>query len=173
MRRPSTIGTKSIAWPYPSAWRRCLLFIAQDAFEPQTWEEVLSKAEERAEARLMQRLEPILNDMTSTTRSLTKSETERRLDSAWPEWRQYESEMIEVLNQHPTLANDPEKLAELATPGAVKESKAYKRALETLRAKEGAARVSGPGTGVQATPSPQKARTFNEAYIEAKRALGR
>jgi hypothetical protein len=142
-------------------------------WQPQTWDEVMAKAEERAEARVMQRLQPLLETQVGELQQMKRSDTERKLDESWPEWRNYESEMMDILKKHPSLRDDPVTLAELATPQSVKESRMYKKALESLQAKQKASTVSGAGNaGVQSATTPSQATSFHEAYLAAKRAMG-
>ena len=145
---------------------------AQENWEPKSWNELLDRADARAEERIMQKLAPVINPMMEELKTVKKSETQRKLDDAWPEWRQYESEMVDVLKKHPTLADDPVTLAELATPNDIKESKAYKKALNTLNKKATSSKVS-TSSGVKSdTNTSAKATSFHEAYLKAKRTVG-
>ena len=146
---------------------------SQENWEPKSWNELLDRADERAESRIMGRLAPVLNPMMEELKTVKKSETQRTLDAAWPEWRQYETEMVEVLKKHPTLHDDPLTLAQLATPTDVKESRAYKKALDTLQKKVSSSKVA-TSSGVKSdnNSSSSKATSFHEAYLQAKRTMG-
>ena len=145
---------------------------AQENWEPKSWNELLDRADARAEERIMQKLAPVINPMMEELKTVKKSETERKLDAAWPEWRQYETEMVDVLKKHPTLADDPVTLAELATPNDIKESKAYKKALNTLNKKVDSSKVvTSPGVKAD-TNTAKRPMSFHESYIQAKRQIG-
>ena len=143
---------------------------SSEDWQPNTWEDVMSKAEERAYQRFVREVQPTLKDVQSVRR--TQIETD--LDKHVPEWRQYEDEMTEMLTAHPTLANDPVKLAKLALPEALLESKAMQAALKKLDAKQKGAGVSKGSTA--AVPDigadiPRQKRTFNDAYKIARQKV--
>ena len=145
---------------------------SQENYEPKSWEEVLSRAEQRAESRVLETLKPVLDPMLAELKSVKKSETERKLDSEWAEWRQYENEMIDVLKKHPTLANDPTLLAMVATPKEVRDSKMYKKALDTMNSKKQSAKVATTGGAKAQNTTNARATSFSEAIANAKRQLG-
>lgn len=144
---------------------------ADPNWQPNQWEEVIGRAETRAVDKIMQELGPTLNSTMNELKSLKKERTERILDDRIPEWRNYETEMIRNLEQHPTLANDPVKLAELSMPDEVKKGRAYKKAMDELSKKSNSSKVATTQS-VKAESSQTKANTMNEAYIQAKRMLG-
>jgi len=140
-----------------------------DEWEPQTWDDVIAKAEERAYSRFMGEMQPLLQEV----RGVKKTQIEKDLDAHVPEWRQYEDEMTETLRAHPTLANDPVKLARIALPDEVLQSKAMQAALKKLQAKKQGASVSG-GSTTQAAPAgakPNRKMTFNEAADWARQQV--
>ena len=136
---------------------------------PQTWDEVLAKAEERAEHRVLSRLAPVLDDVRATKRA----SIEKLLDESVPEWRQYEDEMREMMTEHPTLVRDPVKLAKLAIPESVQNSRAMQAALKKLEAKTQAASMSSGSTTTKAAEAgiPDRPMSFSEAVDFAKRKL--
>ena len=136
-------------------------------FEPATWEDVLTKAEERAYQRFMGEMQPMLQEV----RGVKRTQIERDLDEHVPEWRQYENEMTETLTRHPTLSADPVMLARLALPEHVLESKAMQAALKKLAQKSSGASVGKAST--KAAPDagadiPRARRSFQDAYKIAR-----
>ena len=135
-------------------------------WEPQTWDEVLSKAEERAEARLMQKLAPIIGNV----QQMTAKNIEAQLDGIDPEWRSYENVMKDTLREHPTLVNDVRKLYRLSVPEDVIESRATQSALSRLTKKTDAAKASGTST-VRSAPAAPEIKSFDDAVAFAKAQL--
>lgn len=141
-------------------------------WQPQTWQEVLQKAEERAIARVRQeqqsQLEPVLNEV----KGLRRNQIEKVLDDEVPEWRQYEDEMSTLLQDHPSLVKDPVRLARLAIPDEVWQSKAMQAAMKRLQSKANSAQPSaGSTTRKEPSAKPKGNLTFQEAYEAAKKEL--
>jgi len=136
----------------------------QGPWEPQTWDEVMSKAEER----IMQRLSPVFTELQNTK----KQNIEKMLDDSCPDWRQYEDEMTTLLHEHPTLAKDPAKLYALAVPSEVLETRATQAAIKKLQSKVNSSNVGGTSTTKpQAATLPDKSMSFNDAVAFAKARL--
>ena len=138
-------------------------------WEPQSWDEVLEKAEERAYARLQQETGPLKTEVTS----LRKENLETFLDTNAPDWREHEDAMMENLRTHPTLVNDPIKLYRLSVPMQVIEGRAAQKALKKLEDKGQSAKIGG---GSQTTRQaeegiPNKAMSFDESVAFAKKQL--
>ena len=143
--------------------------VEQD-WTPQTWEEVLAKAEKQAEQKVLQRLEPLIGKV----QQLQQSNTEAFMDNNFPDWRQYEDEMHALLKAHPTLANDPGTLYKMAVPDEVLKSRAAKIALQKLQNNTQNAQVSSQST----THKPAAAKlegplTFNQAVEIAKARIAK
>lgn len=134
---------------------------------PETWDDVY----QRAEQRIMDKLKPVFSQLHEQR----KSQIETTLDEAFPDWREHEDQMATLLQQHPSLVNDPIMLARLAVPQEVQESRAYQRMQKKLEAKTRSARVSGGSTThrVQDDPIPNDTPTFQDAYLRAKRLMAR
>ena len=134
-------------------------------WEPQTWEEVLAKAEAKAEEKVLKRLEPLIGKV----QQLQQSNTEQYLDNNFPDWRTYEDQMHENLKKHPTLANDPGTLYRMSVPDEVIKSRAAKSALQKIQANTANAQVSNQSTARQpATPNLNRPPSFNEAVEIAR-----
>jgi len=132
--------------------------------DPQTWDDVYRIAEER----VLKKLEPVLGRVGE----VYKSNTERMLDEAAPDWRMYEDKMTENLQKHPTLANDPVTLYRLSVPPDVLESRATQAALAKLQTKAESSRTSGVSTTTKTgSGAPTKPLSFDEAVAFAKREL--
>lgn len=139
-------------------------------WNPKDWSEVLTKAEERAEQRVLKRLEPVIGKV----RDLQKSQMETYFDSNYSDWRQYEDDMIKLLQTHPTLANDPDRLYEMSIPTKVREARAIKAAMEKLKVDSQGAKVSGPSaTGKTAAAKPSGPMTLDQAAEFAREKLAK
>lgn len=140
----------------------------QKPFEPKTWDEVLAQAEERAEKRVMERLNPVLNQV----RDIKKQSIDSQLTAIDPNWRVYEDKMSELFQSHPTLANDPETLYRMAVPPEVLEARATERALAKINGKTASIQSSG-GSQTPKTPTnqPQGPMNFDQAYAFARQKL--
>jgi len=144
---------------------------AEADWVPKTWDEVIVKAKHEAKQELMTEMQPFMNEIRNTKRS----QIETALDSEYPEWREHETDMIKLINTHPTLASDPAMLVRLAIPKEVLESKATQAALNKLRDKTEANRAtSGSTTAKTATDTkPGVFKNINEAVAFAKDRIRR
>lgn len=142
-------------------------------WQPQSWDEVIAKSREEAvkeaETRILERMKPVFTELES----LKRTSIEQQLDDAWPEWRQHEDAMIDTLQKHPTLANDPATLARVSVPQSVLESKAMQAAMRKLETRAKTAAVgSGSSANKAATnPKSQAVMSFDEAVAYAKNQL--
>lgn len=135
-----------------------------EQWAPQTWGEVMARAKEE----VLREISPMLTEI----QTLKKSNIEKMLDDAAPDWREHEDEMVKLLGEHPTLAKDPVKLYRMALPPELLETRATQAALKKLQSKADAAKVGGTSTTKSpATVVPDKAVSFNEAVEIAKRQL--
>lgn len=138
-------------------------------WQPQTWDEVIARTKEETRKELLQQFAPVIDEV----RNVKRTQIERTLDEADPEWRQYEDDMQSLLAEHPSLAKDPGKLLRLAIPSEVLETRAYQRALKKLQAKTDAAQTVSGGSST-ARKSVQKSSgpmTFQEAFEAARRQV--
>lgn len=140
----------------------------QSQFEPQSWEEVLRAAEERAEKRVIDRLSPFINQVKETR----QNQVERLLDDQCPDWRVYEDKMTAMLQKHPTMVNDPVELYRISVPAEVWQSRAAQAALKKLQDKASSSQLSGGSTTTQqASDKPKGRMNFDEAVKYAKGVL--
>lgn|SRR3990167_1991047 len=143
-----------------------------DKNPPKSWEEVEKKiterAEERATASLLNKLAPVFNDVYQVKRT----QIENVLDEAYPSWREHEEEMGILLQQHPTLQNDPEKLVRLVMPKEEIEGRAMQKALKKLKDKGEAGKVGGGSQPKPVVTKQNKAGSFADAVNAAKKELG-
>lgn len=137
-------------------------------WQPQTWQELLDVAERRAEQRLMQKFNPVLSEVTAMKRGAV----EAHLDQQFPEWRQYEPQMVELLGKHPTLANDLETLIDMTLPREEREKRMEAAVMKKIEARSKAASVNGSSTTKQNPPKPQ-ATNIRDAIAQAQEDLER
>lgn len=138
-------------------------------WEPQNWEEVMQRAEDRAYSRLQKENAPMMGEVER----LRKSNLESFLDTNAPDWREFEDNMMDKLRTHPTLLNDPMSLYSLSVPPEVLAGRAAQQALKKLQAKGQSAQVSGGSTTTRRGKAglPDKAMSFDEAVKYAETQL--
>lgn len=138
--------------------------VGAEEWNPQDWNEVIERAGNAGYERAMAELRPFV----ANTR---KSQLERDLDGAFPEWRQYEDRFAQTLQDHPTLATDAHLLAQAATPREVLEAKATQVALRKLEQRsEG--NKSKPSSTTKVPETPQGPMTVQQSYDLAMKQLG-
>jgi len=134
-------------------------------FEPQDWNDVTKHITES----VLKQLDPVFNEV----RSVKQHSIESQLDASMPEWREYEDEMKQVMTRHPTLADDPVALAELAIPAHVREGKAMQKAMKKLEQKTKASSVTS-GSQTQKGTDPltlPKGGTFQDYVAWARKKV--
>jgi hypothetical protein len=149
--------------------------IAPD-WSPGTWEEVFSKSGEyvkpTVENMIKEYLTPYQEKINSLEREVSEvraSKVKKQLDSIDPNWQLYEDEMRQVLERHPSLANDIPALYRTAVPPEVLESKATQAALKKYEQKTQAAKIESSGNTRQSSTAKSGKMTFDEAFQAAKR----
>jgi hypothetical protein len=132
---------------------------------PKTWDDVYK----RAKQEVLNELKPALGEI----RQLKQQNVEQYLDHNYPDWRTYESEMLDTLKSHPTLSHDPDKLYRLSVPEEVFESRAAKAALSKLKAQGDSAQISGANSAPKPTPTegPPRGASFNDYVAYARQKL--
>lgn len=141
----------------------------QGEFQPQTWDEVLGEATNRAKSELLKELSPLIGRVEK----LQQQNIESYLDTHHSDWRSYEDRMTDIVKQHPTMARDPDLLYEMAIPKDIRQSRATQAALAKIKTDSGAAQVSGgSSTSKQVSDRPNKPLSFREAYEYAKKKIG-
>jgi hypothetical protein len=139
---------------------------AKDADDtPKTWGDVYN----RAKQEVLKEIQPMLGEV----RNLKQQNVESYLDNNHPDWRTFESEMLDTLQKHPSLAGDPDNLYRLSVPSEVLEARAHKAALAKLRGSSEAGQISGPGKTTQtaANDAPKIGASFNDHVAYAKQQL--
>jgi hypothetical protein len=141
---------------------------------PQSWEEVVEKIEakvgsaayEKAKREILGELAPLFSEVQQTK----KASIEKQLSQIDPTWAQYEDAMIETLQRHPTLAQDPSMLYRMSVPSDVWEARATQAALRKLEAKGQPSTPGSSSTTKQPVVSKQP-KTLREAFALAKQAV--
>jgi hypothetical protein len=139
----------------------------QRDWEPQTWQEVIQRTKSEAREEIMREFAPYLNQV----QQMQATNIEKQLASIDPQWRNYENNMRDLLQSHPTLVNDVSKLYRLAVPPEALEAKAIQTALKKYEDKAKHVAVSAGGSAPRSTPASPKIGSFDEAYKEARRKL--
>ena len=136
---------------------------AAPEWQPNDWQEVLDRAGQEGYERAMRELRPVVGEMR-------KSQLERDLDDIFPEWRQYETEFAQALQDHPTLAHNAHALTRLATPQNVLDAKATQAALRKLE-KRGEGNKSRQGSSRKVPETPSGPMTLQQSYELAVKQL--
>lgn len=137
-------------------------------WEPKTWDDVMAKATQTAQEKIMEQLGPVLNEV----KQIKKTSLESQLDSLDPQWRVYEDDMMQNLQAHPTLVSSPDMLYRMSVPAEVIEARATQRALNKLQGKnEGSQMAGGSATPKKANQKPSGPLSFSEAVEQAKQNL--
>ena len=136
-------------------------------WQPNTWEEVLSRAKDEARREIMQELSPVLGNV----RAMRAESIEKQLDSIDSNWRVYEDEMRKNLQLAPALVDDPVKLYKFSVPDEVLEARATQKALARFETKSKAAAVAGKTETSRGIPADEKVTDFESALAVARRKL--
>lgn len=141
----------------------------QQNWQPQSWDDVMERATQIAEQRIMEKMNPVFSEV----QNIRKQSIESQLSEIDPTWQQYEDQMKTNLGKHPTLATDPAMLYRLSVPQDVLESRATQAALKKLEAKGQSANVSGSSTTTRQPQGglPDKPVSFQDAVAAAKKVL--
>jgi hypothetical protein len=136
----------------------------KEDWNPQSWDDVKKHFFEEFKKEH-------LNPLVGEVRTLKKQGVEQHLDSKFPDWRTYEDAMMEKLQAHPSLVNDPDSLYRLAVPSNVWEARATQAAMARIKGATESAQVSGGTTAKQTSSEPTGALSFNQAIEVAKKRL--
>lgn len=129
------------------------------------WDDVMAEAEKR----VMEKLQPMFGEM----KNLKQQTIQQNLDTNFPDWRTYEDSMMENLQAHPTLVNNPELLYRMSIPSNVLDARATKRAMQKLQGQNDAGTIQSQSTTTQqASKSPTK-MTFDQAVAHARTEVRR
>lgn len=130
-------------------------------WNPQSWDDVMA----RAKQEVLKEMEPVVGEL----RNLKKQSVESHLDSLDPTWRTYEPDMIEALQRHPSLANDPDKLYRISVPPEVLEARAVAKAMQKVRGATEHGQVAGGSTAKKVSAEPTGPLSFEQAVEVARK----
>jgi hypothetical protein len=142
-------------------------------WEPQTWDEVLQRAEERATARIIEQLKPMLGPLYENLQQVKSQSIENQLSQIDENWRIYEDEIksnMEFIK--PDLLKTAEgikKLYRMSVPEEVFASRATQAAIKQFEAKTKAAQIEGKSKVNKTAPSIGKIESFHDAVMAAKK----
>ncbi len=129
-------------------------------FNPKSWNEVVQHIKQEARDELTSEFAPVMDEV----KNLKRQSIEQRLDSDFPDWRQYEGQMVDMLSKHPTLVSDPETLYEMSIPPKLRQQRAYEAAMAKIRGEQEASQVNGANRTTQDTGNrPNGPLTIAEA----------
>ncbi len=139
-----------------------------DDWQPKTWDDVMERATKIAREELREEFAPL----TSEVQDLKRRGVESQLDATHPDWRTYESRMVDTLKAHPSMANDPDALYRMSLPPELLEQRATKAALAKLKGEGASSEVSGNRTtSVSTTTEPTGKLTIEQAVKVARDRL--
>lgn len=136
-------------------------------WEPQTWNEVIQRTKEETRQEIMRELSPYFGQV----QQMQAGNIEKQLTSIDPNWKDYEGNMRELLQEHPSLVKDVSKLYRLAVPTEILEAKAIQTALKKFEDKGKHAAVTQTTTTPRSQPTQGQVKTFEDAVQAAKRQL--
>lgn len=136
-------------------------------WEPQTWQEVIQRTKDEARQEILQELQPYLGQM----QKMQASSIESQLNQIDANWQEYEGNMRELLQQHPTLVNNVALLYRTAVPPEVLEAKAIQQALRRYEDKAKHQAVSQKSSAPRSTPTGPKINSFEDAVQAARQSL--
>ena len=131
------------------------------------WADVESAADERAEKRLNERLNPVINEL----QTMKKQNVEHALDNAHPDWRTYEDSMMKNLQLYPELVNDTEMLYRMSIPAEVLAARATKAALAKIQGTNESALIQGQSATTKSVNKIPQVSSFNDAVNSAHQTL--
>lgn len=133
-------------------------------WEPQTWDEVIARSKDEAKRELLQELQPILGQV----QEMRRTNVEQMLDTNFPDWRQYEDDMVGLLQKHPSLSSDPATLYRLAVPHETQEAQIYQRLLTKQQEKVKSSKIGGGSSTTKQPTDNVEVKTFDDAVRVAK-----
>lgn len=145
-------------------------------WQPQTWDEVLSLAEQRAEQRILSKLQPILGPVMQQVEQISSRNVETTLDGIDPNWRMYEDDIKANMREHPTLIKSPNGVASLyriSVPYEVQTAQAVQAAVKKFETKAEAAKIGGKSTAHTSGTPTKKVSSFADAVELARQQLSK
>lgn len=142
-------------------------------WEPQTWDDVITRTKKETREEIMRELQPFLGNVQKVTAQNIK----HQLSEIDPQWRTYEDDMRSTLQAHPTLVNDVAKLYRLSVPEEVLTSRAVQTALAKFQSKAEQAKVSSTTKTSRSEPAMpditkmKSGDAFNAAVEMARKKL--
>lgn len=143
-------------------------------WKPDTWDEVIGLAEQRATAKILELLRPILGPLMQNMEQITSRNIETQLDSIDSNWRVYEDEIKENMKAHPTLIKSPDglmKLYRISVPVELQTRQAEQRVVKKFEDKAKAATMGSKSTSHTAGTGSRKVNSFADAVQLAKDQL--
>jgi hypothetical protein len=142
-------------------------------WEPQTWDEVLARAEERTTQNIINTLKPLLAPLYQNLEEVKSQSIEHQLGQIDENWRIYEDDIKANMNYiKPDLLKTAEgikKLYRMSVPEEVFSSRATQAALKQFEAKAKNAQIEGKSKVQKTAPNVGKINNFNDAVLAAKR----
>jgi hypothetical protein len=137
-------------------------------FKPQSWDDVTAHVRQQVINEMNAAYEPLVGQV----KDLKRQNVEQFLDANFTDWKTYETEMIQNLQKHPSLAEDPTMLYNMSVPPELLEARATERALKKLKGDTSASAVAGAKPAAHTpTNQPEGKLSFNEAVQFAKQKL--
>jgi hypothetical protein len=139
--------------------------------------DISSKSEDETveqwlEKRLEDKLSRVLQPYAEKLGKIEESTFKTYLDTFYPDWYDYEDQMVDLLRKHPTLRNDIDTLYQLATIDKV-ESKTIKETIESFKKKkDNIVDANKQSTAnVNLEPSTERRMSLKEAMQLAKKQI--
>ena len=114
----------------------------------------------------MSAIQPLIQQLSSEVATLKASLAQTYLDNQYPDWYLYENEMAELVNKHPSLGQDLDKLYLLAK-SAHEEAAAIK-----AQSRKKPTSATKPSAGRHEAEEIKKAKNLDDAFNIALKKLG-
>ena len=136
-------------------------------WQPNSWDEVTSRIKDAARQEIMQELAPMLGQV----QQMRAASVEQQLATIDPNWKEYEGNMRDLLNRHPSLVNDVSGLYRLAVPPEILEGRAIQQALKKYEEKAQHQKVASGGPAPKSSPATPEIKSFDDAVNAARQQI--
>lgn len=140
----------------------------QKDWNPETWDDVYSRFEQNVLQKVAQQFQPVVQNVQTQTQERIL----QKLNSIDPNWKSYETKMMDNLQKHPTLVNDIDTLYRISVPAEVLKGQTAKQVVNQINNKAKQAQITGASTtntSVAETP----VNSFDDAVRAAKAMLSK
>lgn len=140
----------------------------QTEWNPQTWDDVYKKFETSVLERVGQQFKPVVENVQVQTQERILQE----LNKIDPNWKNYESQMMDNLKKHPSLVSDIGTLYRISVPVEVLKGQATKQVINQMNNKAKQA-LTTPSSTTNTSVADTQVNSFDDAVRAAKQMLSK